>query len=322
MPERFHSLLYIVQEKLGDGFLTLPFLYELHRKFPHVEISVIASKYNRILFEPLDFIHELFIYRKDHRKLFRQLKSRNYDIFFNPKDHPSVTILRMMKHINARYKVGLQHHRHNKHFDVLLPNDDNRHIVEKNALLLENYAVNFPINPPITVINQFESDFFKKFPRINLKDNICVNLSSGGIRRKLPVEKWIAIIDFILKHQLSDKINLLAMPENQADATKIKNIFFDKIVYPIPTKNIYEAGIVINHSRALLSPDTALIHVAAAVQTPVIGLYQNKGLNLKRFSPYQATCEIVLSPDKELENIAVEDICRALIKLKNENILH
>lgn len=294
----------------------------MHERFPELEISVIVSKYNYELFKPIEFIHELFIYRKDHKQLFLQLKSRDYDIFLNPRDHPSMTILRMMKHINAKYKMGLQHNRHDKHFDVLLPNDDNRHIVEKNALLLEKYGVNFPISPQISVINQFESDFFKKFPNERLQNNFCINLSSGGLRRKLPVEKWIAIIDFIFKHQLSDKINLLAMTENQADAAKIKSKFTDKIVYPIPTKNIYEAAIVINLSPILLSPDTALIHVAAAVKTPVIGLYQNKGLNLKRFMPYQAPCEIILSPDKELENIAIEDVCRALMKLKNENILY
>lgn len=314
MPDNFDSILYIVQEKLGDGFLTLPFLYELHHNFPKVKISLVASKYNYKLFEPLQFIEELFIYRQNHGQLFQQLQNRQYDIFFNPKDHPSMTVLRMMKHINATCKVGLQHYRHDKHFNVLLPNCPNMHIVEKNGLLLKNYGIKFPLRNRIKVIDNLETNFLESLDNISIKNNICINLSSGGLRRKVPIEKWIKIIDYILTNNYSEQINLLAMPENREDAEIIKTKFSEKIHFPIPTNNIYEAGIVIKNSNLLISPDTALIHVAAAVQTPIIGLYQNKGLNLKRFSPYQANYAIVLSPDKELKNIKIADIINALKK--------
>ncbi len=321
LPDRFGSILYIVQEKLGDGFLTLPFIYELHRNFPRVKISLIASKYNYKLFESLDFIEDLFIYRRDHSTLFRQLQDRQYDIFFSPKDHPSMTILRMMKHINATFKAGLQHRHHDKHFNILLPNDPNMHIVEKNSLLITYYGIKFPLKNKIDIIDQMEENFQNKWDKIVIKNNICINLSSGGLLRKLPTEKWTQIIDFIFQNNYSDKINLLAMPENAKDAKILKRKFPDKIQYPIPTENIYEAGVVIKNSSLLISPDTALVHVAAAVRTPIIGLYQNKGLNLNRFSPYQAKYEIVLSPDKELKNISVADITTALSKVANENLL-
>lgn len=322
IPKSFESILYIVQEKLGDGFLTLPFIYELHRKFPHTKITILASKYNYKLFEALSFIEELLIYRQDHKLLSEKLRSRKYDIFFNPKDHPSMTILRMMKRVKADIKIGLNHFRHNKHFNILLENDENMHIVEKNALLLKHYGLSFPLKNDIQLIDNIENEFYSKKDKSALKNNISINLSSGGILRKLPVEKWVEVIEYIFSKNLSKKINLLAMPENQAEAEQIKSRFPDKINYPIPTKDIYEAGVVIKNSSLLVSPDTALVHVAAAVKTPIIGLYQNKGLNMKRFSPYNATCEIVLSPDREIGNIKVDQITAAIQKYEDEDILH
>lgn len=307
---------------MGDGFLTLPFLYEFHDQFPQVKISVLASKYNYRLFEPLDFLEEVLIYRQDPKELYRKLADRHYDLFFNPKDHPSLTLLRMMKHIHAGCKIGLEHPQHNKHYNFLLENNESMPVIEKNGLLLNLYGGKVALKNEVPIIDHLEADFWKNLPSESLFGHMCINLSSGGSLRKLQTAKWIEIINYIFQNKLSFKINLLAMPENHADAMIIKSKFLNKINYPIPTKNIYEAGIVIKNSCLFISPDTALVHVAAAVKTPVIGLYQNKGLNLNRFSPYGVDCEIVLSPDREIGNIQTTQIIKALENLCHENNIH
>ena len=45
----------------------------------------------------------------------------------------------------------------------------------------------------------------------------------------------------------------------------------------------------------MISPDTAVIHIASAFDTPVIGIYQNNGVKCVQWGPRSKAAGVVLS---------------------------
>ena len=99
-----------------------------------LSIDILCSRRNREIFNKVSFIEKIFTYRNGN-KLWEKLSSNKYDIFYNPKDHPSITSFRIAKRVKAKVKVCISNKRHDQHYNYALKNLNAKRILEKNALL-------------------------------------------------------------------------------------------------------------------------------------------------------------------------------------------
>ena len=113
----------------------------------------------------------------------------------------------------------------------------------------------------------------------------------------------------------------MLLKKESRDATKINSVFKEKIFYPLESPTLYHASGIINDSEMLLSVDTSLIHLAAALGKPVLGLYNNDKLNYTRYSPYNTISENVVSKTGFIRDIDVESIIHSykLLDLRIRN---
>ena len=65
----------------------------------------------------------------------------------------------------------------------------------------------------------------------------------------------------------------------------------------------------------LLSLDTSLIHLAAALGKPVLGLYNNDKLNHVRYCPYSTISESVISKTEFIRDIEPSSVIDSFSKL-------
>lgn len=72
---------------------------------------------------------------------------------------------------------------------------------------------------------------------------------------------------------------------------------------------------MIQRGDLLVSPDTALVHVAAAVGTPVIGLYPRDLRNRRLFAPYGVPSQLLGSDSTTLDSIQPQQVYQAIWKL-------
>lgn len=318
LPRTFRSILILAEDKLEDGLLLIPFLNALHARFRKTRIAVIASPFNQELFTTLPYLDEILVCKKNPRRLFRLLKSRSYDIFYNPKGQLSIAAIRITRKVRAEYKVGIDHKRHNQYYHAILPNRPEVRIIEKKAELLRHYRQTFPLR------NRFRipPDIFQQarivFKQYAIRRAICINISSGRVLRNWPTPNWERYIDFLRQKKLAQRVILLTMPEDRSAAEQIGSAF-GKFIYLVGQDTpLFEAVALIAKSRLLVSPDSALIHFAAAVNTPVIGLYRDDGRNRRLFAPYQVPYQMVVSPDTDITKIAVQTVIRATERLLAE----
>ncbi len=308
IPDTIQSVLILSQEKLGDAVLLMPLLKGLAQQFPGIKIDILCTRHNEDLFKSVPSVGDTFNIRQNH-ELKRALQ-RKYDIFYSPKDHPSITASRLARKVLAKITVCLSHDRHNKHFNFALQNYPDAPIIEKNAELIKQYGVLFPIE------NYFPIP--KNTKTITQQNTLSINVSSGSSYRIWPQDHWIELLKLIHQKFKVNRINLFAMEPERSIGETLKQQFPAFVNFPLKTKNLIEAAKLLMESRFLLSPDTALVHTAAACGIPIVGLYSGDMRNVKRYAPYNIESEIVQSVSHTLSDISPDEVFQAVLRLDNK----
>tara|TARA_B100001250_G_scaffold133181_1_gene113849 strand:+ start:598 stop:1644 length:1047 start_codon:yes stop_codon:yes gene_type:complete len=305
LPESINSIIILAQEKLGDAILLLPFINAFHKRFPDATIDLCCTSYNKKVFEGIPFIRNCISYRPFNFRFAKLIRSQQYQILYNPKSGPSSTFHHLTNVIHADVKVCLEDIYNNPIYNYHLPNKDDRHITEKYCELLFQYGLKTPVE-------NWLPDYFYNFPSsISEKKYIAINISSGHQTRRLPFEKWKKIISYILDNDHEMHIALFASKKESSDAIKIKNLYKERVHFPLESPNLYYAAGIINNAQMLISIDTSLIHLAAALNKPIIGLYNNDKINYARYSPYNTISDSVISNSRFIRDIESESVIKS-----------
>jgi ADP-heptose:LPS heptosyltransferase len=160
------------------------------------------------------------------------------------------------------------------------------------------------------------SDTIRKFlEKIKHETIIGINLSAGQPNRKWQENSWISLLEMFP----SKRFVALCSPEDQEEKLRIEQ-HCNQVIPSPPTRNLYEAGLIIAALKLLITPDTSLIHVASCSNTPVIGLYRKATQDISRFGPLLIPYEIVISETGEVSDINVKMVSSALLKALHERV--
>ena len=307
LPANPKKILVQAQEKIGDAVLLFPTISGLRKLFPESVIHLLCSRINEPLFQSIKAVEKTMVYRSG-RQFWNELKETKYDLFYNPKDHPSITAFKISKNIRADVKVCIAHSRMEQHYHHGLTLNNSYRILEKNAMILRAYDLDFKIK-------SFFPNVELNFPKN--ENQISINLSSGSGLRKWPLGNWITLIDLVIKKNERYKINIFAEGNDFYLAKQIKKQFSSAITLIHPLDSILEAGSIIQNSNLLISPDTAMIHIADAVGTPIIALFSGDDRNVRRYRPYWVKYKILQSSTLSIQDIEPNHVSNAFEELMN-----
>ena len=153
---------------------------------------------------------------------------------------------------------------------------------------------------------------------------IAINLSAGNEHRQWPYERFAALISGLSKPQVRHQkahlrlqMALVAMGEQRTWAEKMAA--GNTACVAVPENSFLTVTEIIGSCALLVSPDTALIHAAAARGVPVVGLYTANAENFVRWAPYHVRSSVVRSSSMDtLNGIEPEQVCRETIRLLEE----
>ncbi|HET7153622.1 MAG TPA: glycosyltransferase family 9 protein, partial [Candidatus Kapabacteria bacterium] len=96
---------------------------------------------------------------------------------------------------------------------------------------------------------------------------LLLNLSAGQPRKRWSEEKYIALIDMLCDK--FDAVILTASPEDSEKATRIFKQYNNK-VYLFHSANIRSLAALAAQCLMVVTPDTSVVHIAAAARVPVV----------------------------------------------------
>jgi len=307
-----NSIVILARERYGDAIMQTPLIAALKERYPSASIYMVA--FTRIIydfFKADSNITAVYHAKREFRKYFLEFLPRKYDLFFNPKGHPSTNFGIQARIISARYKVGHRHNGNEKIYDYLLDLPADLHESERNLSLLKAldsgplphcrpYIPEMPLSAEVSAL-------IKSLPH---KTHIGINLSTGSPGGNRSFEQWSDLINSFP----NERFVIFSSP---ADIGKKKELEAAHLnVLPTPsTENLYEVLQILQRLKLLVTPDTSLIHLAACCDAPLVALYRYQPLESKVFSPMTTLHEVIGSKTLEVMDIENEKVSAAVERM-------
>jgi ADP-heptose:LPS heptosyltransferase len=309
------KILVISYAGIGDTLFATPLMHELRANFPGATIDTLVRwpgakdllegnpHHNAI--HQKNFVSD----SKISSLLFLlKLRAQHYDVSINT--HPqSRRLYRLVaKFINAPARLGHEY----EGFGALdrsltnrtIPQDYSRHSVENNLSLLPLIGAKslLPVHRYEIFLTDAEHAWAADFiagQDLSGRFMLGIHVGSGGTKnlalRRWPLENYLELVRRLQERQPRPAILFFGGPEEQADHKKIQaaagaeNLFFPT------TRNFRQAAALLKKCGLFLSVDTALMHLAAAVNVPRQIVIETPTWN-KPIEPYGNPFTLIKNP--------------------------
>ncbi|MGL4391846.1 MAG: glycosyltransferase family 9 protein [Fusobacteriaceae bacterium] len=272
--QKIQSILFIRNDgKIGDMVVNVFMFREIKKTFPNVKIGVVTCGEAFYIIEKNKNIDKIYKYKKsEQKKLARKIRKEKYDLLIDFTELLRVYQIQFINLCKARINMGLNKDGW-KIFDVSFshPNISKCHMQDTyiNVLKylgvetrdrsydLESLSENKPISNNINfpenyiVFNPFAASRYRSFNEKNIK-NIC----------KIILEKK------------SEEIYIIGEKNHEAELKKIVEEIGNKKLNISINENILDVIKLIKNSCLVITPDTAIVHIATAFKKPLIAFYR------------------------------------------------
>lgn len=318
------TLLLLRQDKIGDALISMPVIRALRQRFPQARIDILFGKENFTVRNALSrYINDALSYSKQPfaiLKLLRELRNRHYDAVVDLIDNSSATSAAIVRCCGAKYAVGVQKSNAATYSHVVpLLDVAKTHIVERIAQLL----LPFGIDPSVAQLDlEYETTPDERHRAAEIlypkqgRFLIGLNLSSASETRMWDAEQWIELA-LLLDNALSNiQIVGFASPRHR---DLLAHIAANAPITPAPiVASFHEFAAILSLCDGIISPDTSVIHLAAAWKTPCVAMFVRSDINIMPWVPYRSPHRSLYAVEN-IREISVADVACAAIELFLEN---
>ena len=122
----------------------------------------------------------------------------------------------------------------------------------------------------------------------------------------------------LYSHCSNIKIVILNSPNRVSKTKKIASeLDLDFVIPSYTTKTILDVAALIEQLDLIISPDTSIVHVASALDKPIVSIHENNKYSFRSWSPSSTQTKTVFSPkENSIDGFDVERV----IEFSNELI--
>jgi ADP-heptose:LPS heptosyltransferase len=283
--------------RLGNQLLITPLVKEVHDQFPEAKIDLfLKGNLGGLIFENYDYVNKIISLPKKHFKelgryllAWTKLKQKKYDLVINAEASSSSGRL-STKVSRAKHKFfGFERH-HN-----LITCQDGAHISKYPIYSLRYFlkqSLTAEVLPSLEIKLSSEEicsgrKLLKQYANLN-KPTIC--LYTFATDKKCLEKVWWS--------NFYEALDKLFPNYNIIELLPVENISaLDNKIPSFYSKNIREMASFISQTSLVITGDCGIMHLAAATQTPTVGLFNVT--NKDMYGPYNTGC---LNIDVNLKN--------------------
>jgi len=310
------KILVISLAGIGDTLFATPLIHELRVNFPDATIdALVLWNGSKDLLESnpnLNRVHQKNLIHTGKFEAFRFLSSlrrERYDISINTHPQSRMHYRIAARIVGAPTRISHEYECSNL-FDRWLvnrtiPQNYSRHSVENNLALLSHLPAKqlLPQHHYEVFLTDADRVWAADFiARRNLSRRLLlgVHVGSGGTKnlvlRRWPLENYAGLIRKFNQTRPNVTVLLFGGPEEVQDHEVLLAQTDREQVLQVEAKNLREAAALLKHCHAFLSVDTALMHLAAAVNVPRQVVIETPTWN-KPIEPYGNPFVLVKNPE-------------------------
>jgi ADP-heptose:LPS heptosyltransferase len=309
--------------------ISLPIFHNLKRFYPHIRIDVVCGRDNYDIVRTDPHITKAYYYKKkplrDLKNIMR-MRREKYDCVVDLVYGASVTGTILVALIaGRRFKFGIGKKEYAKYFDKTNePERYKEHVITGAGKALNLFGIDLKdcdMTPHLYLEDEdfrlgheFIGELKRKFSIV-----VAVNLSAGQARRIWPLEKYCALIEFLLEAYPEWVFVLSYAPSERWRADKVLEKFASRVV-PVPMgMNIRQVAGLMKYLDFLITPDTSLTHLASAFDLPSLVMFDADEKHYAEWGPYNPKIRMFRSTHiTHLEPIKPRDLFDAFNKIVSE----
>lgn len=251
--------------KIGDMVVSTLLIREISAR--GYIIDVLATPENIIVIENNPFIRRIFL--NNQKNIENILSEERYDAVIDMGDKIPPKSLRFLKKISAKNNIGFNKEAYNIYNKSIAYNGYDRHITARYSLLMDQlefvgHSVNYDLHIPQKNLLSV-SNYLSSLPG---KYNIVINPFTASKERDFSQQQLQELINSLHASYKGLNILLIGLPD------RLARISVSNAVVNL-NMSINDAMSLIYHCDLVISPDTSVVHIAAAWKKPLVALYGN-----------------------------------------------
>jgi ADP-heptose:LPS heptosyltransferase len=306
-------ILLIRLEHIGDVLLTTPAFRALRKRFPNAQIDVLVREFTAPVLKGNKNISNVIVWnapwlsnigKKDTwssvRKMILRLRKNKYDLAIDFHGDPR-NILFATK--VAKYRVGFGCRGFGFLLNKVVPYGK-QHVINRNLSLAKALGAN--VSDKRMELNLSASDEqFAKSALKGISKPVCISTGSGKKEKNWIDSRWAEVANHLI-----EKGATIIFTGGKSDALTAEFIKShvgnpEKAINFCGKTTVTQLAAVIKHCRLVLSPDSAPVHIARIMNTPMLelcfvddpkewGYNEPKFQNIKRNKPKDISVDAVL----------------------------
>ncbi|MBI4547798.1 MAG: glycosyltransferase family 9 protein [Ignavibacteriae bacterium] len=304
---KFRRILIVRTDRIGDVILTLPMAHVLKKQFPSVHIAMLIQRYTEELVEDNPMVDQILFYDDGEKPLpffhlVASLRAQRFDIVFHTHPRFRVALITWIAGIPVRVGSGYRWYSflfNKKMFEHR--KDAQRSELQYNLNLLTAIDCSYDsmdITPVLEVKPQVLDKVRALLTNLGIQKThrlVIIHPGSGGSARD-----WSARNFGLLGKRLSEiprvKIFITGGKNEDNIVSEVQDIVGKNAVTILNQLNLRECAALAKLSSLFIANSTGPLHIAAAVGTPVVGLYSHvTPMSAARWGPYTEK-KTILSP--------------------------
>lgn len=319
--------------KLGDSITSTGFLNELKLQNPKSDLVIVTNEIAAHVYKELPFVSRIVIGKKGFLstlKIYSQLKDQTYKYLINTSYILKPQVVFLSSWLSAEIKLTWENHNYrlfNKHVDLKFSDDHVTDFYRKTLKSLELNHSNVNLDYRIILPLKSKEKIQKELKPLKEKySKIAVLNSFAGARlRNLNFERTLEIVKFfkdlnIAVISIANKGDQQILEAWQNKSKDLNNWFVFKDL-----NTLNDSFSFIEESDLVVSPDTAVVHAACALNKKLIAIYREDtgtDYNFVNWSPKGTQFKIVKSPVmngvNDINSYQFQDFKKSVEVLLNE----
>ncbi|MCF8256964.1 MAG: glycosyltransferase family 9 protein [Flavobacteriales bacterium] len=258
-------ILIVRFSSIGDIVLTSPVMRALRARFPDADIRFLTKRAYAELVQPNPYLNNIFLFDGKLRDTIDEVRAFRPDVIIDLHHNLRTAILKAAVGCKAYSfpKLNLEKWLHVKLRLDTLPD---LHIVDRYFTSVETLGV----------VNDGQGlDFFiredvklPQLPAVFSEGYVAVVVGAKFATKRIPEEKLTTIIK-----GLKRPVVLVGGPEDAEVGERLANS--EQVFNACGRTSLQESARIIERATVVITPDTGMMHIAAAYDRPTISIWGN-----------------------------------------------
>jgi len=340
--EKKEILVLRLDDKLGDSVTATGFLRSLKNIFPDCSLTVVAGPLTGQVYQNQPTIDRVLIAKKGFvstLKLFFQLRSKIYNVVINTSHIMAPRTIFLMSQLHAIRKMGFRCHEYHLFTDHIEYDPLEDHVTTRYQNVLRalngNAASECDLSYELHIPSRWTEQVRSQLQSLVGQRIVILNSFAGARLRSLNEKISRAIAEGILR---GDPRAVVISIGNHNDlpviAKWIERAAESRWVCFLDHTEFFWNCALIDKADLVISPDTAIVHVASAFKKPQIAVFREDSKlvgaekNSKIWAPTslgaRARVRVILAPDlhqlrgdeePDINDVNVEQVVKAALEL-------